>query len=83
MAYEIVDSCVSCTACAMVCPNDAISEQDMQFVIDSTLCTECAGDFDDPQCASICPVEGAIVDELGYELNPLGSLTGIIPLSAA
>jgi hypothetical protein len=37
------------------------------------------GDFADPQCASICPVEGAILDCDGIPLNPLGSLTGIAP----
>jgi len=31
----------------------------------------------DAQCASICPIEGAILDELGNPLNPVGSLTGI------
>ena len=30
-----------------------------------------------PQCAAICPIEMAIVDELGEFLNPPGSLTGI------
>jgi hypothetical protein len=30
-----------------------------------------------PQCAAICPIEGAIVNELGEALNPPGSLTGI------
>jgi hypothetical protein len=37
-------------------------------------CTECAGSFPEAQCASICPVEGAIEDELGGAVNPPGSL---------
>jgi hypothetical protein len=28
---------------------------------------------------AICPIEGAILDELGVALNPPGSLTGIPP----
>ena len=32
-----------------------------------------------PQCASICPVEGAILDAAGEAINPPGSLTGIPP----
>lgn len=83
MSYEIVASCVSCTACALVCPNDAISEDTPHFMIDASLCTECAGDFDVPQCASICPIEGAILDELGDPVNPPGSLTGIPELFVA
>lgn len=83
MAFEIVESCVSCTACELVCPNDAISQGGGQFMIDSGLCTECVEAYEHPQCASICPIEGAIVDELGDPLNPPGSLTGIIPLVAA
>ncbi|GAB2586980.1 4Fe-4S binding protein [Nitrincola alkalisediminis] len=78
MAFEIVASCVSCTACESVCPNDAITDQKVQFAIDPDLCTECAESFPDPQCASICPIEGAIVDSVGEPLNPPGSLTGII-----
>jgi NAD-dependent dihydropyrimidine dehydrogenase PreA subunit len=46
-------------------------------LIDPDKCTECLGDYDDAQCSSICPIEGAILDELGVELNPPGSLTGI------
>jgi hypothetical protein len=37
------------------------------------------GDFADAQCVAICPIEGAILDELGTEMNPPGSLTGIPP----
>lgn len=83
MAYEIIASCVSCTACEMVCPNDAITATEGQYSIDPTRCTECVEAFAAPQCASICPIEGAILDELGEPLNPPGSLTGIIPLAAA
>ncbi len=46
-------------------------------MIDKRKCTECAGEHVDPQCASICPVEMAIVNEAGEFLNPAGSLTGI------
>jgi hypothetical protein len=49
------------------------------FTIDARACTECEGDYADPQCASICPVEGAILDAAGEAVNPAGSLTGIPP----
>lgn len=79
MALEIIESCVNCWACQPVCPNDAIYEAKPHFLIDSDKCTECMGDFVAAQCASICPIEGAILDELGNALNPPGSLTGIPP----
>ncbi len=79
MAFRIVASCVNCFACEPVCPNGAVREARPHFVIDSGKCTECLGDFDEAQCAAICPVEGAIVDALGAPLNPPGSLTGIPP----
>lgn len=79
MALEIVESCVNCWACEPLCPNRAIVEAKPHFLIDRDRCTECVGDFADPQCAEICPVEGAIVDEVGDPLNPGGSLTGVPP----
>lgn len=77
MALEIIESCVNCYACEPLCPNQAIYQAKPHFLIDPDKCTECIGDFEDVQCASICPIEGAITDELGTPLNPVGSLTGI------
>lgn len=83
MAFEIIESCVNCYACEPLCPNDAIYQAragvHSHFMINPDKCTECIGDFMDAQCASICPIEGAILDELGVEMNPPGSLTGIPP----
>lgn len=79
MAFEIVESCINCYACAPLCPNEAIYATQPHFMIAEEKCTECIGDYLDPQCASICPVEGAIVDAFGVALNPPGSLTGIPP----
>lgn len=79
MALEIIESCVNCWACAPLCPNKAIFEAKPHFLIDPDKCTECVGDFADAQCVAICPIEGAILNELGEEMNPPGSLTGIPP----
>jgi Fe-S-cluster-containing hydrogenase component 2 len=66
-----------------LCPNHAIYEAAPplipHFLIDVAKCTGCDGDFADAQCAAICPIEGAILDELGNAMNPPGSLTGIPP----
>lgn len=79
MAFEIIESCVNCYACEPLCPNQAIYQASPHFLINPSKCTECAGDFDDAQCVSICPIEGAILDEFGTALNAPGSLTGIPP----
>lgn len=79
MALSIIDSCVNCWACLDVCPSEAIYADKPHFMINAKKCTECEGDYADPQCASICPIEGAILDAAGEALNPPGSLTGIPP----
>lgn len=79
MSLQIEESCVNCWACGPVCPSDAIYEAKPHFLIDTRKCTECEGDFSDSQCASICPIEGAIIDSFGAAVNPPGSLTGIAP----
>lgn len=77
MALQITAQCVNCWACLDLCPNEAIFEDTPHFLVDADRCTECLGDHAEPQCAAICPIECAIVDELGAPLNPPGSLTGI------
>lgn len=79
MAYRIIETCVNCWACEPLCPSAAIQAATPHFLIDERACTECDGAFADPQCASICPVEGAILDGAGVAVNPPGSLTGIPP----
>lgn len=79
MALQIIASCVNCWACEALCPTGAISPARPHFRIDARACGECEGHYAVPQCASICPIEGAIVDRDGVALNPPGSLTGIPP----
>jgi ferredoxin len=79
MAFQIVEGCVNCWACEPLCPSEAIYAAKPHFLIDAKKCTECEGVHAEPQCASICPVEGVILDSLGGPLNPPGSLTGIPP----
>jgi ferredoxin len=79
MTYRIIEGCVNCWACEPLCPSQAIFEAKPHFLIDAAQCTECEGDHAEPQCASICPIEGVILDRLGLPVNPPGSLTGILP----
>lgn len=50
MAYVINDACVSCGACAPVCPVEAIHEGEGKYEIDAN-CIDCGA------CAETCPVE--------------------------
>lgn len=79
MSYAIVETCINCWACEPLCPSRAIHQAKPHFRIDAKRCTECDGDFLDPQCVSICPIEGAILNSSGEVANPPGSLTGIPP----
>jgi len=63
MAYKITEECIACDACLPECPNEAISEGDPIYVIDWEKCTECEGYYDEPQCASVCPVDDACVPD--------------------
>ena len=57
MALLITDECINCDVCEPECPNEAISMGEEIYVIDPSLCTECVGHFDEPQCVQVCPVD--------------------------
>lgn len=69
MALFITDECINCDVCEPECPNDAISQGEMIFVIDPLKCTECVGHFDRPQCIEVCPVNCIEVDPNYPETN--------------
>jgi Fe-S-cluster-containing hydrogenase component 2 len=90
MAFKIIEGCINCWACEPLCPSGAIylpavtaPSVKPHFRIDAKKCTECQGDYSDPQCASICPVEEVILDGNGLPTSPPGSLTGIPPAQVA
>ncbi len=45
--------------------NEALSDEFYFIVTDK--CTECKGFHDEPQCASVCPVDCCIIDENNVE----------------
>lgn len=51
MAYKISDACISCGSCEPVCPVEAISAGDTQYVIDAATCIDCGS------CEPVCPTE--------------------------
>ena len=57
MALIISDECINCDVCEPECPNGAISQGEDIYVINPTLCTECVGHHDKPQCMDVCPVD--------------------------
>lgn len=50
MAFKISDKCISCGACAGVCPMSCITQGDAKYCIDSNVCISCGS------CAGVCPV---------------------------
>ena len=62
MAYKITDDCISCGACEAECGNEAISEGEEIYIIDTDRCTECVGNFKSPKCAEVCPVDACVPD---------------------
>ncbi len=62
MAYKITDDCVSCAACEPECPNSAISETNLTYVINPDKCTQCVGAHKTPRCAEVCPVDACVPD---------------------
>jgi ferredoxin len=62
MAYKIIaEQCTACGGCEFECPNQAISMHRDTYVIDPEKCTECQGHYDQPQCATVCPVPDTCV----------------------
>jgi len=53
----ITDACINCDVCEPECPNGAISQGREIYVIAPSLCTECVGHFEAPQCRKVCPVD--------------------------
>ena len=63
MVHKInTETCTSCDACNPECPNAAISVKKGLYVISASLCTDCEGHFDDPQCVAVCPVDDCITE---------------------
>ena len=69
MALLITDECINCDVCEPECPNQAISQGEEIYVIDSGRCTECVGHFETPQCVEVCPVDCIITNPELVESN--------------
>ncbi len=52
----ITDECINCDVCEPECPNDAIYQGIEIYEINPSLCTQCVGHFETPQCVEVCPV---------------------------
>jgi ferredoxin len=58
MAYKIdAGQCTVCGACEFECPNGAVAMKGESYVINAKKCSSCEGQFDAPQCVSVCPAD--------------------------
>ena len=62
MALIITDECINCDVCEPECPDGAISQGEEIYQIDASLCTECVGHYNEPQCIEVCPVDCIVTD---------------------
>ena len=67
MALLIEDDCINCDMCEPECPNQAIAMGDDIYQIDTDMCTECVGHYDEPQCINVCPIDCIIKDPNNVE----------------
>ena len=67
MSLFITDECINCDVCEPECPNDAIYQGDDIYEINPSLCTQCIGHYDEPQCQQVCPVDCILIDEVNPE----------------
>jgi ferredoxin len=62
VALKITEECINCDVCEPACPNNAIFFGEEYYQINPTLCTECVGHYDEPQCVALCPVDCIPID---------------------
>ena len=67
MSLFITDECINCDVCEPECPNDAIYQGDEIYEINPSLCTQCIGHYDEPQCQQVCPVDCILINEVNPE----------------
>ena len=48
---EINNTCISCDACRLICPENSIITDGTIFAIDNSSCTQCG------LCIEVCPVD--------------------------
>jgi NAD-dependent dihydropyrimidine dehydrogenase PreA subunit len=70
MATLITADCINCGACEPECPNSAIREGDVAYVINPNLCTECVGFYGAEMCQEVCPVACCVPDMQKREDEP-------------
>lgn len=63
----ITDSCIECSACADVCPTEAIQSGTNKYVIDTDICVSCEA------CVFECPVEAIIPSDTAEKTTPKSS----------
>lgn len=71
MAFVITEACISCEACALACPQDAVIADDACYSIHPGKCDECGERVEMPHCLQVCPA-----DCIGPASSASGRLNG-------
>jgi Fe-S-cluster-containing hydrogenase component 2 len=62
MVMKIVAAeCIACGDCLPECPTNSITEKSSIYKINKETCNECEGEYDEPKCVELCPVENCII----------------------
>jgi ferredoxin/DNA-binding transcriptional regulator YiaG len=54
------NSCIACDNCRPLCPKGAIKLEEDGYWIDPSMCNDCEGYADEPQCVAVCPTGSPI-----------------------
>lgn len=68
MSLMITDDCIGCGACIDECPHEAIYEGE-PYSIDPDKCSECYGNYPEPACLPVCPVDCILLDPDNIETS--------------
>jgi len=66
------EKCIDCGLCVNVCPTQAISKKDNEYILDIKKCIYCS------ICTSLCPVSSWVIAKKGYTVF-IGGTMGKIP----
>lgn len=72
MPKQINDHCIRCGICLPECPQEGITQVGALYTIDTAMCSDCYGFFQEARCTTLCPVDA--VEDAPGPLIPIEEL---------